>query len=231
MIKLCRKKKEHSGDKKQNEIENLVDTNSKDFWKYIGRVGVGEERKKSIPMEIITEDGLISQNIPLVLKKWRDSFCELLNPVDTDISEIEQPVNVSVNGDNGAVLNAEISVGEIKGAVKATKNNKAYGEDGLPAEVLKNDCLLDILTKLFNKCFTTGVIPDIWKQGIIQPIPKSSTSGIRDPLNYRGITVTSIVYKIYCNILNKRLTLWETENSIISDAQNGFRKGRSTLDQ
>ena len=49
--------------------------------------------------------------------------------------------------------------------------------------------------------------------------------------NQVGITVTSIVYKIYCNILNKRLTLWETENSIISDAQNGFRKGRSTLDQ
>ena len=228
--KIVQKEKRTFWRQKQNEIENLVDTNSKDFWKSIGRVDVGEERKKRRPMEIITEDGLISQNIPLVLKKWRDSFCELLNPVDTDISEIEQPVNVSVNGDNGAVLNTEISVGEVKGVVKAMKN-KAYVEDGFPAEVLKNDCLLDILTKLFNKCFTTGVIPDIWKQGIIQPIPVSSTSDIRDPLNYRGITVTSIVYKIYCNILNKRLTLWETETSIISDAQNGFRKGRSTLDQ
>lgn len=35
---------------------------------------------------------------------------------------------------------------------------------------------------------------------------------------------------MYCNILNSRLSSWEEENSILQDAQNGFRKGRSTVD-
>ena len=61
---------------------------------------------------------MVSQNIPLVLK----SFSELLNPAHADISEIEESVTMSVNGDG--MLNAEISVGEVKGAVKAMKNNK-----------------------------------------------------------------------------------------------------------
>ena len=64
--------------------------------------------------------------------------------------------------------------------------------DELPAEVLKNDILTEVLTKLFNRCFISSVIPDIWKKGIIQPILKSSTTDIRDPLNYRGITFCSI---------------------------------------
>ena len=115
-------------------------------------------------------------------------------------------------------------------AMKAMKN-KAYGEDGVAAEVLKNDILLGLLMKLLNKCFISGVVPDVWKKGIIQPISKLSTTDIRDPLNYRGITITSIVYKMYCSILNRRLALWDTHNSIIIDVQNGFRKGRSTLDQ
>ena len=53
----------------------------------------------------------------------------------------------------------------------------------------------------------------------------------RDPLSYRGITITPSIYKLYCNVLNNRLMKWETENSIIHDAQNGFRKDRSTIDQ
>ena len=75
-----------------------------------------------------------------------------------------------------------------------------------------------------------GVIPSIWKQGIINPIPKASTTDRRDPLNYRGITVTPACYKLFCRILNARLDKWEAENRILSDNQNGFRKGRITID-
>ena len=38
------------------------------------------------------------------------------------------------------------------------------------------------------------------------------------------------MYKMYGYILNGRLSEWEEENDILHDAQNGFRKGRSTTD-
>ena len=75
-----------------------------------------------------------------------------------------------------------------------------------------------------------SVIPSIWRKGIINPIPKTSTSDRRDPLNYRGITLTQACYKLYCSILKTRLDKWEAENTIISDNQNGFRKCRNTMD-
>ncbi len=38
------------------------------------------------------------------------------------------------------------------------------------------------------------------------------------------------MYKLYCFILNKRLSVWSEANSKIVDEQNGFRKHRSTID-
>ena len=56
-------------------------------------------------------------------------------------------------------------------------------------------------------------------------------SDLRDPPNYRGITVTSAVYKTYCHVLNDRLIKWVELNDKIADSQNGFRRNRSTIDQ
>ena len=86
------------------------------------------------------------------------------------------------------------------------------------------------MLNLFNECYQKELIPSIWKHGIINPIPKSSTSDPRDPLNYWGITLTPACYKLYCNILNTRLTKWENDNNVLLDNQNGFRKERNTID-
>ena len=59
---------------------------------------------------------------------------------------------------------------------------------------------------------------------------KSSAADKRNPANYRGMIITPAIYKLYFNVLNNRLIVWESENSIICEAQNGFRKGRSTVD-
>ena len=181
-------------------------------------------------MEVTLKNGIVSRDINVVLEKWKSDFATLLNPtsiVQDAIERLPEPIDEISN----AILNCEISSQEVVGAMRSMKNNKAYGIDELPAEVLKNGILVNLLTVLFNKCFVTGITPTTWKKGIIQPIPKSSTSDIKDPLSYRGIILTPVVYKMYCYILNKRLVSWDSQNNIISDNQNGFRKGRSTVDQ
>ncbi|MEW8546453.1 MAG: reverse transcriptase family protein, partial [Candidatus Thiodiazotropha sp.] len=125
---------------------------------------------------------------------------------------------------------APIQVCEVEHAVKRLKLNKSAGIDDIPAEVLKSKHLLNMLCSLYNRCFSLGRIPKIWNRGIIVPVPKSTTSDARDPMSYRGINITPAIYKLYCNILNDRLMKWEQENSVVSDVQNGFRKGRSTID-
>ena len=115
-------------------------------------------------------------------------------------------------------------------AVKSLNRKKAIGTDQLPAEVLQSEKSIFFLHRLFCVCFETGKIPKEWEYGLINPILKDSNSDKREPLNYRGITITSSMYKAYCSILNKRLTSWVEANGIINDTQDGFRKNRSTMD-
>lgn len=48
--------------------------------------------------------------------------------------------------------------------------------------------------------------------------------------NYRGITLLCTAYKIYAEILRKRLEKKTELKGMLPEGQAGFRKGRSTID-
>ena len=61
---------------------------------------------------------------------------------------------------------------------------------------------------------------------------KGGSSELRlDPNKYRGITLLSIVGKIYTSVLNNRLYNFCENHGLIVDEQAGFRTSRSTVDQ
>ena len=123
-------------------------------------------------------------------------------------------------------LNEPISREEIIVAVERAKLRKAAGFDEIPAEVPKNQTAIDLLFIICNGCFELGRIPDQWTKGRINPIYKSGSDSRNNPLNYR-IALIYVPSKIYCYVLNTRLSAWLDENSILCDEQNGFREKRN----
>lgn len=113
-----------------------------------------------------------------------------------------------------------------------SKNGKSSGVDEIPYEVLKYDCVIDseVIHRLFMLCFESHIIPSVWRQAIICPILKDSNSDPRVPLNYRGISLLSTIYKMYSSILNHRLVSYLEDNNLLVDEQNGFRRERSCAD-
>lgn len=109
---------------KQPDIDNLESTNPNLFWKEIGKTGIGQERRKIIPMEITKPDGTASSNTDEVVRKWRNDFEILLNPTNTnkntklkqdsckiDDSQIDVPI----------YFEAPIQICEVEQAVKRLK--------------------------------------------------------------------------------------------------------------
>ena len=94
----------------------------------------------------------------------------------------------------------------------------------------KNETMTENLLKLFNICYDSRCIPSIWRQGIIKPIPKGGAKDPFLPLNYRGITLVSCVYKIFSSLINTRVLDFLEQNKLLVDEQNGFRSGRSCSD-
>ena len=142
-------------------------------------------------------------------------------------SELGNFVTESIEG---AGLNSEISFLEVQQAILKAKADKAPGWDAIPAKVLKNDACIIYLTSLFQSCFKNGIVPSQWLNSIIQPIPKHGEDPTNPLSGYRGIALTSAIYKTYCDILNIRLTQWAEDNGKLCEEQNGFRIARNCID-
>ena len=95
------------------------------------------------------------------------------------------------------IFNREVTLKETTDIINKSKNNKAPGLDSITYEVLKNQISAKALTMLFNKCLSSGIVPDTWVKGIINPIPKSASSDPRVPLNYRGISLLPVISKLF----------------------------------
>ena len=81
---------------------------------------------------------------------------------------------------------------------------------------------------LFNKIWRQETIPDEWTKGVIFPIFKNGD--VTDCGNYRGITLMSIISKIYGRVINNRILQSLPENGIVEE-QGGFRSKRGCIDQ
>ena len=68
---------------------------------------------------------------------------------------------------------------------------------------------------------------DCWREGLIVNILKKGDR--EDPANYRGITLLSVVGKVFCKILNNRLVQC-LDKGVLHEGQDGFRINRSCMD-
>ena len=88
--------------------------------------------------------------------------------------------------------------------------------------------MLPFYTKLFNTVLDTGIIPNLWVEGIIIPLYKKGDP--LNPENFKPITLLSCMGKLFTAILNVRLCNYLEENSILEENQAGFRQNYSTTD-
>ena len=82
---------------------------------------------------------------------------------------------------------------------------------------------------MFNLILDTGFIPEAWSKGTILPIYKNK-GDIKDPDNYRGITILSCFGKLFTAILNHRLNKYLESTGLLIEEQAGSRKHYSTAD-
>lgn len=119
------------------------------------------------------------------------------------------------------ILNGPINMAEVQKALKAAKNKKACGSDGIPSEFLKfsNGHLDYPLVSIFNYVFDSCEYPSAWATGLINPIHKQNDTSL--PENYRKISLLSSMSKVLEYILNNRLTSFKDVLKTHDPMQNG----------
>ncbi len=95
---------------------------------------------------------------------------------------------------------------EIKTSLKELKSNSATGFDRIHNSFLKNLPLpyVKSILILFNKCMEERQMPSAWKIAKITMIPKKDQPKTI-PFNYRPISVSSYLGKLYERLIGHRL--------------------------
>ncbi|KAL4219933.1 hypothetical protein ACF0H5_020345 [Mactra antiquata] len=212
--KLIKSKKRKFEFERLNQIQNLRHSKPKDFWNLF-------RRKNKTYNNVSVEDfyqyfSSLQNDLQKVTNQEAENFCSYQNFNESSCRFEE--------------LDIPITVLEIKKVINGLKRNKAYSIDNLLNEYFIEtfDILSSHIVDLFNKILSSGHFPSTWSKGYITPIFKKNDPN--DARNYRGVTIVSCLSKIFTGVLNQRLSDWAEKNEILTDAQFGFRKGRSTTD-
>ena len=133
--------------------------------------------------------------------------------------------------EDGELTDITIEEKDIKDAIDSMDENSSAGPDGVPAYILKKlrDYLAKPLKLIFRKSLDEGKLPEMFKMAYITPIHKGGSR--KKPGNYRPVSLTSHIMKVFEKIIKKNIVEYLEEKERFNKNQFGFMKGRGTQTQ
>ena len=118
---------------------------------------------------------------------------------------------------------------DIIKAIEEIKPNAASGPDEIPVLLLKS-CKVALARPIYilwSQSLEKGSVPSFYKFSHVFPLHKKDSCAVA--ANYRPISLTSHIIKVYERVIRKKLVDYLEMNNLICGKQHGFRSGRSCL--
>ena len=173
----------------------------------------------------------LKDGVPITLKseqldRWIEHFSDLYRNESSYSADVPAEIPTI---DPLLQLDAEPELDEVAFTLNQLKTGKAPGLDSIAAEFLKagQTALLPYLHSLLVKCWRAGRIPqEMVDSNIITLYKNKGDRG--DGNNYRGISLLSVIGKVFGQVFLSRLQIMA--ESVYRESQCGFRLGRGTVD-
>src|SRR3989441_13330468 len=107
--------------------------------------------------------------------------------------------------------------------------NKCQGSDQVHPKLLYalGNEIAKPLTMLFKHSLQLGIVPQDWRDANVAPLHKKGSR--EKPENYRPVSLTSIVGKIFESIIKDSIVAHLDQYNLIVRNQHGFTRGKSCL--
>ena len=184
----------------------------------------GSKPSKSAPLK--SADGSIIKDKSQQMSRWVEHYSELYHretKVTEEALDAVSPLPCMFE------LEDEPNMDELVAAIDRLPQGKAPGMDGIPAEVVQvaGEPFMENLHELLLKCWRDGEVPQDMRDAKIVTLYKNKGDK-SDCNNYRGISLLSIVGKVFAKIVLNRLQ--KLGDRVYPESQCGFRRNRSTVD-
>ena len=203
-------------------IENMKE-NPKVFYDYVRKQ---KDRDTKIGPFKIGKDYIYDAKeiCKMLIEQYNSQFSERskINTIkDDEINTIEE----------GDMSDIEFNDDDIARAIDKLKKNSAAGPDGIPAILLINtrNTIKIPLQIILRRSLDEGRIHDIFKEAYVTPLHKGGSK--MNPANYRPVSLTSHVMKIFERVVKTHLVGHLKRHGMMKSNQHGFVSGRSTQTQ
>ena len=182
------------------------------------------------PGTIVYND--VSYSGDTLLEGWANYFETLGTPCHSPLFDSDnlQSVNnrfrdLLDSTQGGDIL---LTQSDIANAIDTLKREKAPGPDGIETEHLcfSGPAVQLQLCRIFNAMLASCYIPDLLTLGLVTAIPKGADKDLKNPSNYRGISLLSNVGKLFEKLLLEKIL---HQGVSLSPLQGGFRPGYSSI--
>ena len=219
-------------------MEDIVKSHEVDqtyFWRLVNR----RNKTSTGPHPLKLKNGVTISKPEDIRKAWKEYFSNLYTPsgnrsfdayykafVEEELHYIRNDANLHLDD----IMGDELTLEEIQRAIKKLKSGKAPGWDNISAECIKygGQRLACTIQRLCNNITKYEHIPNHFKIGIIVTIPKGDKVKT-DQDNYRGITLLSVLSKLYEKCFVCRVEEWARERKLIIDVQGAGKIKCSSL--
>ena len=219
--KEAKRELRHSRRKFEKQLADNIKSDVKSFYAYAG--SKSKIKSKIGPLKddngntISTEQGMAHE------------FNEFFTTVFTKENLTSVPAIQQMFCQYGYLLDIHVDDSVVMKKLEKLRMDKAPGADDIQPRYLKEiaDDICHALAIILRKSLDQGIIPEDWRIANVSPIFKKGSRGKAS--NYRPVSLTSQVCKIYESILRDAILEHLIKNRLIRESQHGFLRGRSCL--
>ena len=206
---------------KELNIANKIKTNPKCFFNYVN----SQLKPRECISNLKREDGSMTETDQEKAEVLNSFFSSVfVKENDEPIPELDVDIEKELN-------NIIITDNDMLDVLKNLNPSKSPGPDKIHPRLIKelSNELAGPLHLLFDKTISDGGIPKSWKEAEVKPIFKKGNK--ETPGDYRPVSLTSVICRIFEHFIRNALYNHLVNNSILSKDQYGFCKKRSCVSQ
>ena len=200
--------------------------NMKQLWSVINKLRNPMSKSAKLSIKI---DDEVTEDEKILTNQFNDYFLSLPHTLQDRITHTENESLYNIPIHQTSFNFFPVNPVELKNLIKKTPD-KNFHTSPTPPRLIKLVApqIAEILSRLFNHCISRSIFPDILKVAKVLPLPKKGDS--KNIANHRPISILSPFTKLFEKVIFDRLNSFFINNSLFSDQQFGFIKGKGTQD-